>query len=130
VALSMSALLRGTTTESPYLFAGTQALLGNLSETANYVTRAVPCAAGAKVSVTFEALIPAAASVAVEVQKADNTWQTVALTSSSAVGDGWNEQNFTVASFTAGGSTTRARLTLTGSAAARPQVRQLRMVVI
>ena len=130
VALSMSALLRGTTTESPYLFAGSQALLGNLGESGTYVTRAVPCAANAKVSVTFEALIPAAASVVVEVQKSDSTWQTVALTSSSAVGDGWYEQNFTVASFTAGGSTTRARLTLNGSAAARPQVRQLRMVVI
>ena len=130
VALTMSALLRGTTTESPYLFAGTQALLGNLGESGTYVTRAVPCAANAKVSVTFEALIPAAASVVVEVQKSDSTWQTVALTSSSAVGDGWYEQNFTVASFTAGGSTTRARLTLNGSAAARPQVRQLRMVVI
>ena len=130
VALSMSAILRGTTTESPYLFAGTQAVLGNLGETGTYVTRAVPCAAGAKVSVTFESLIPAAASVLVEVQKSDSTWQTVALTSSSAVGDGWTEQVFTVASFTAGGTTTRTRLTLTGSAAARPQVRQLRMVVI
>jgi len=130
VALSMSAILRGTTTQSPYLFAGTQAVLGNLGESGTYVTRAVACAANAKVSVTFEALIPAAASVLVEIQKADSTWQTVSLTSSSAVGDGWNEQVFTVASFTAGGTTTRARLTLTGSAAARPQVRQLRMVVI
>lgn len=130
VALSLSAILRGTTTESPYLFAGTQAVLGNLSESATYVTRAVTCAANAKVSTTFEALIPAAASVLVEVQKSDSTWQTVSLTSSSAVGDGWYEQNYTVASFAAGGTTTRVRLTLTGSAAARPQVRQLRVVVI
>lgn len=130
VPLTMSAVLRGTTTESPYLFAGTQAVYGNLGETGTYVTRAVPCAANAKVSVTFESLIPGGAGVTVEIQKIDSTWQTVTQTSSSAVGDGWTEQVFTVASFTAGGSTTRARITLSGTAAARPQVRQLRMVVI
>lgn len=130
VPLTLSALLRGTETESPYLFAGTQAVYGNVSESATYVTRAVPCAANAKVSVTFESQIPSASSVAVEVQKSDGTWHSVSQTSSAAIGDGWNEQNFTVASFTAGGTTTRARLTLTGSAAARPRVRQLRVVVI
>lgn len=130
VPLTMSAILRGTTTQSPYLFGGTQAVYGNLGETGTYVTRAVPCAANAKVSVTLESLIPGGAGVTVEIQKSDSTWQTVSLTSSSAVGDGWTEQVFTVASFTAGGSTTRTRITLTGTAAARPQVRQLRMVVI
>jgi hypothetical protein len=129
-ALTLSAVLRGTATESPYLFADTQAVLGDLQETANYVTRAVPCAANARVTVTFEALIPGASGVTVEVQKADSTWQSVALTSSSPVGDGWTEQIHTVASFTAGGTTTRARITLSGSASARPEVRQLRLVVI
>lgn len=128
--LTLSAILRGTATESPYLFADTQAVLGNLSETANYVTRAVPCAANARVTVTFEALIPGASGVTVEVQKSDGTWQAVALTTSSPIGDGWTEQIHTVSSFTAGGTTTRARITLAGSASARPQVRQLRLVVI
>ena len=130
VPLTLSAILRGTSTESPFLFAGTQAVYGNLGESANYITRAVPCAANAKVSVTFESLIPGGAGVTVEIQKSDNTYQAVSQTTSAAVGDGWTEQVFTVASFTDGGTTTRARITLTGTAAARPQVRQLRMVVI
>lgn len=130
VPLTMSAILRGTATESPYLFAGSQAVYGNLGETGTYVSRAVPCAANARVSLTFESLLPGASGVTVEFQKSDSTWQTVSQTSSSAVGDGWTEQVFTVASFTAGGTTTRARVTLTGSAAARPQLRQLRLVVI
>jgi hypothetical protein len=54
----------------------------------------------------------------------------VALTSSSAVGDGWTEQLHTLANFANGGSQTRVRITLSGSAAARPQLRQLRLVVI
>jgi hypothetical protein len=130
VSLTLKAALRGTTTESPYLFAGTQAVYGNLSESATYVSRAISCAAGAKVSCTIEALLPGASSVVVEFQKGDGTWQAVSLTSSNAVGDGWAEQTYTIASFTAGGTTTRVRLTLTGSAAARPQLRQLRLVVI
>lgn len=130
VALTLSAVLRGTTTESPYLFAGSQAIYGNLGETGTYVSRAIPCASGAKVSCTFEALLPGASSVLVEFETSTGTWQTVALTSSSAVGDGWVERIHSVASFTAGGTATRVRLTLTGSAAARPQLRQLRLVVI
>ena len=130
VALIMKALLKGTSTASPYLFAGTQAVLGNLGETGTYVSRAIPCAANAKVSCTFEALLPGASGVTVEFQTTTGTWQTVSMTSSSAVGDGWVEQVFTVASFTAGGTTTRVRLTLSGAAAARPQLRQLRLVVI
>lgn len=130
VPLTLSAVLRGTTTASPYLFAGSQALYGNLGETGTYVSRAVPCAAGAKVSCTFESLLPGASSVLVEFQTSTGTWQTVSLTSSSPVGDGWAEQIHTVANFAAGGTTTRVRLTLTGSAAARPQLRQLRLVVI
>jgi hypothetical protein len=130
VPLTLSAILRGNATQSPTLFAGTQALYGDIQETADYVTRAIPCAAGARVSCTFEALLPGGSIVTVEFQKADSTWQTVTLTSSSAVGDGWVEQVYTVANFAAGGTTTRARLTLSGSAAARPQLRQLRLVVI
>lgn len=130
VPLTLSAVLRGTSTESPTLFAGTQAVFGNVAESATYVSRAVPCAAGARVTATFEALLPGGSGVTVEFQKGDGTWQTVALTSSSAVGDGWTERIHTVSSFTAGGAETRVRLTLSGSAAARPQLRQLRLVVI
>lgn len=130
VALTLKAILRGTATESPYLFAGTQAVLGNLGESGTYVSRAIPCAAGAKVSCTFEALLPGASSVLVEFETSSGTWQTVPPTLTTPVGDGWSEQTHTVANFAAGGSTTRVRLTLTGAAASRPQLRQLRLVVI
>ena len=129
-AISLSAVLKGNSTLSPYLCAGTQGLLGAIVSSGTYVSRAIPCAANAKVSCTFEALLPGASGVTVEFQKSDGTWQTVALTTSTAVGDNWVERIHTVASFAAGGTTTRVRLTLTGSAGARPQLRQLRLVVI
>ena len=128
--MSLSMELSGSATESPYVFAGTQVVLGNTANSATYVSRAFPCAANKRVSVTFEGYIPSAASVVVEVQKGDGTWQTVAQTSSASIGDGWADYNHTVASFTAGGLTTRVRLTLNGTPAARPFVRQLRAVVI
>lgn len=128
--MSLAMQLTGTTTESPYVFAGTQAILGNTLNTATYVSRAFTCQANRKVSVTFESYIPSAASVVVEVQKGDGTWQTVSQTAVTSVGDDWSEYNHTLASFTAGGSTTRVRLTLNGTPAARPLVRELRAVVI
>jgi hypothetical protein len=128
--MTLAMVLSGTTTESPYVFAGTQVVLGNTPTSATYVSRAFTCAANKRVSITYEGLVPAAASVVVEAQKSDGTWQTVSQTASSSIGDGWVEFNHTVSSFTAGGTTTRVRLTLNGTPAARPLVRQLRAVVI
>lgn len=129
VPLTLKALLSGNDIEGPMLEAGTQAMLGNLQGTGTYVSRAFPCQANARVSVTYEALLPAASSIVVEVQKGDDSWQTQAVTTSAAVGDGWVEYSHVIASFTAGGTTARVRLTLTGTAAARPQVRDLRVAV-
>jgi hypothetical protein len=128
--MSLSMQLTGNSTQSPYVFAGSQAVLGNTANSATYVSRAFPCAANKRVSITYEGFIPSAASIVVEAQKSDGTWQSVSQTSSSSIGDGWAEINHTISSFTAGGSTTRVRLTLNGTPAARPFVRQLRVVVI
>jgi hypothetical protein len=128
--MSLSMQLTGTATESPYVFAGTQAILGNTANSAIYASRAFTCQANARVSITFEGYVPSAASVVVEVQKSDSTWQTVSQTASVSIGDGWAEYQHQVATFTAGGTTTRVRLTLNGTPAARPFVRQLRAVVI
>jgi hypothetical protein len=128
--LSLSMQLTGTATESPYVFAGTQSILGNTANSATYVSRAFPCAANKRVSVTFEAYVPSAASVVVEVQKSDGTYQAVSQTAAVPVGDEWVEFQHSLTSFTAGGLETRVRLTLNGTPASRPLVRELRAVVI
>ena len=128
--MNLSMQLTGNATEGPYVFAGTQAVLGNTASSAVYVSRSFPCQVNKRVSITFEGYIPSAASVVVEVQKADNSWQTVAQTGSTSIGDGWAEYQHQVAIFSAGGTSTRVRLTLNGTPAARPFVRQLRAVVI
>lgn len=124
VALSLA--LSGTDTVSPVVYPGLQFIAGDQQDSGVYVSRAFACGSSARVSVTFEAYTPGTSTVDVEIQKSDGNWQTVALTSGSDVGDGWSERRHIVTGFTA--TTTRVRLTLTGTAAARPKVRQLRAV--
>lgn len=124
--VSLSLQLEGSGTVSPVVYPGLQFIAGDQQDTGIYVSRAFPCGTAARVSVTFEAYTPGISTVGVEIQKADGTWQTVALTSGSDVGDGWVERSHIVTGFTA--TTTRVRLTLTGTAAARPKVRSLRAV--
>jgi hypothetical protein len=126
----LRAILRGTAAESPYLFAGVAAVYGAQQQSGTYISRAFPCQAGARVSVIYEAILPGTSGITVEVQKDDESWQTVSVTSSAAVGDGWLERQHVITSFTAGGAQARVRLTLTGSVADRPKARDLRVVVI
>ncbi|BAD78977.1 unknown protein [Synechococcus elongatus PCC 6301] len=128
--VTLSAILRGNPTQSPTLFAGSQAIFGRQAVSANYVSRAFPSASGARVSATFEAFLPSGSGVTVEFQKGDGSWQAVTLTSSTPLDDQWAELTYTLNPFTASGTTTRVRLTLSGTAAARPRIRQLRVVTI
>jgi hypothetical protein len=124
VALSM--LLEGNAVASPVLYPGMQFVAGDLEQSGTYVTRAFPAGTSARISVTFEAYVPGTATVTVEIQKQDGSWQTLTLTGGVDVGDGWVERSYILAGFTA--TQTRVRLTLTGTAAARPRVRKLRAV--
>lgn len=118
--------LTGTDKASPVVYPGLQFVAGSQVDTGTYVSRAFPCGTSARVAVTFEAYAPGTSSILVEIQKADGSWQAVALSSGTDVGDGWVERNHIVTGFTA--TNTRVRLTLNGSAAYRPQVRKLRAV--
>lgn len=124
VALSLE--LTGTQKASPVVYPGLQFAAGTLEETATYVTRQFTNGSNGRISVTFEVLNPGASDVAVAVQKTDGTWQNLTLTSGSQVGDGWVERRYVLTGFTA--ISTRVKLTLTGTAAARPRVRKLRAI--
>ena len=108
------------------MYPGISFIAGDQEASGQYVSRAFPVGTTARVAVTFEALIPGTAGVTVEIQKADMTWQTVALTSGTPVGDGWVERSHIVTGFTA--PETRVRITLSGTAQHRPRVRKLRAV--
>lgn len=125
--LSVKALLSGSALRSPVLYPGIQIVLGNMSETADYVTRAITAGSNSKVSITYEALMTGTADVKVYIQKADGTWQLVDLTNGKAVGDNWVERTHILSSFSA--TETRVKLVLSGNILYRPKVRSLRVVI-
>lgn len=125
--LSVKALLSGSALRSPVLYPGIQIVLGNMSETADYVTRAITAGSNSKVSITYEALMTGTADVKVYIQKADSTWQLIDLTTGKAVGDSWVERTHILSSFSA--TETRVKLVLSGNILYRPKVRSLRVVI-
>lgn len=128
--VSVAANLLGTEVASPVLFPGTQLVGGKVSETADYVSRAIPAGNNARVRVIFDALIPAGASVTVAASGVDagDTWQSVAYQSSKAMGDGWMEMTHELASISE--AMVKVKLTLGGNSASRPRVRNLRVIVL
>lgn len=124
--LSLSLSLSGTATASPVVYPGVQFAEGSLSESAEYVSRTFSNGSNGRISVTLEALTPGTSTVAVAIKTAAGTWQTLTLTSGTPVGDGWVERSYVLTGFTA--TTTAVKITLTGSAGARPRVRALRAV--
>lgn len=125
--VNVKAVLRGSDIRSPVMFPGLQAILGNISESADYVTRAMPAGVNTKVTVTYESLLPGSANVVVEVLDSDGEWQSIALDSGSPVGDEWEERTHILENFTA--DETRVRLTITGNPLYRPRVRALRVII-
>ena len=108
------------------MFPGLQAILGNMSESANYITRALPAGVNTakETTVTYESLLPGLANVAVDVQDSNGDWQNIPLSSGSPVGDDWEERTHILENFTA--DETRVRITITGNPLYRPRLRALR----
>jgi hypothetical protein len=128
--VSVTAVLQGTSTASPVLYPGSQLVSGQVSTSATYVTRAIPAGTAARVRVIFDALIPAGASVAVAAAGVDvgDTYQSVPYVSATPLGDGWMEMEHELASITE--ASVHLKLTLGGTTAARPRVRNLRVIII
>lgn len=125
--VNIKAVLRGSNLRSPVMFPGLQAILGNMSESADYVTRAIPAGVNRKVTVTYESLLPGLANVVVEVEDDNGDWQAIPLDSGKPVGDEWEERTHILTGFTA--DDTRVRLTITGNPLYRPRVRALRVII-
>jgi hypothetical protein len=126
--ISIKAKLRGTTTRSPVLFQGVQAVLGTMDETGDYVTRAITAGTNISVKIVFECYTPGNSQVKAYVQNPDTTWTLVTLNSGRPVGDGWEEHTHVAENFS--GATTRVKLVLEGNVLYRPQVRNLKVFTV
>lgn len=122
------AKLKGSAKSSPILYGGVQALAGTVNLSNDYVTRAITVSGTTALSVTFERLTPGSSSVVVEYQKdGAGGWVAVPFDTGVQVGDGFSEVTHKLSGIT-GASFVKVRLTLNGTAAARPRVRKLRCI--
>lgn len=129
--LSLKAHLHGNSLYSPVLYPGIQLAKGQLTQSADYISRAFKCSESAgqqsDLKVSFEALLPGQAKVEVFAEVNDQ-WQSVGFTDATPVGDGWQELNYRLNDIDA--LTVRIKLVLSGNAQGRPRVRQLRAVTL
>jgi hypothetical protein len=126
--ISVRAKLKGSTTRSPVLFQGVQAVLGTMDETGDYVTRAITAGNNITVKIMYESYTPGNSQVKAYVQNPDSQWTLVQLTSGSPVGDGWEEHTHVAENFS--GATTRVKIVLEGNVLYRPQVRNLKVFTV
>lgn len=127
--VSVTARLSGSANFSPVLTPDTQLVSGTLASTATYVSRAVPGGSSVKVKAIFEAFVPSGATLALEFKGPDvgDTWATIPQTAAVAADDGYVE--FTHEKTGVNELSVQVRITLNGTPAARPFVRDLRVFV-
>ncbi|MFP3015330.1 MAG: hypothetical protein ACEY3B_03345, partial [Wolbachia sp.] len=125
--LTVKASLKGGREKSPVLYPGLQLVMGNLSESGDYVTRSITAGANTKITITYDALIPGTADIKTYVEKNVGEWQLVNLTSGKPIGENWVERAHVLTNFN--GNETRIKLVLSGTVVYRPKVKNLRIVI-
>lgn len=127
--VAISAVITGTADISPLLFADVQMLWGVLGTTGTYFSRYIVGGTAVIAKVIIEAFLPGSSSIAVAVRGVDDAAGVYTnLTSPTAVqmDDGWVELTYTSGALTE--TQIATRVTLTGTTAARPAARNLRML--
>lgn len=129
VALDIS----GTASATPVIAPGWQVVVGTLSNTATYVSRAIPAAASFTGRVIAEVFAPGATSVTAKLESGTaGSFTTLTVVSAEQVGDGWVEVEWKATSLAGVGTdkTTRVRLEISNSPSDRARVRNLRAVIV
>ena len=126
--ITVRAVLTGTEKASPTLFPRPILITGELASSATYITRAFSMGSAIRMSAFLKSQLPAGSTLTVEIDAADDDWDTVAQHASTVLDGGWIEREFRVDPYTADQG--RLRITLTGTPAARPVLSDMRAVSI
>jgi hypothetical protein len=129
--LKLRARISGDSQLAAVLQSGIQLVAGTIASTGTYITRTVAADSDCTVKVVYEGDIPGGSAVQVHAQgsQADAPWVLVPYLSASTNTAGVREITHELQNFDAG-TGARVRITLSGSTTARPQVRNLRGVVL
>ena len=112
---------------SPILGRDPQIITGKIRAFGDYVSRAFRCGPGKKIMVTTEEFVPSEASVKVYVQTGFDVWTLGEVSEEDLIGSGWVRRHRFVSCDVA---TTKIKIELTGTSAARPLVRKISGVVL
>lgn len=126
--LQIQAILGGNAKVSPILFPGVQSITGTLDVAAFYQGRSFQVnSTGTTLKIIFEANIPGTSTVTPEYE--NGGFQSLTLSSTTPIGDGFNEYVYSDTGIV-GMTATAVKLSLAGSAASRPRVRNIRAVMV
>ena len=127
-AVGVKARLTGDAKASPVLYPGGQMLVGSVQQTADYYTRSITAVGASRAVLIYDAVIPSGASVTPEIQIDGGAWQALESDGTTPGDDGVVEFRFR--HVLASAQLLKARLTLSGSSAARPVVRNIRLMAV
>lgn len=126
--VTVTARLAGEANASPVLWPGTQLVSGAVAESADYYSRSIPAQGATRAVLVYDAAIPSGAAVTPMLQMDGGEWETLTADGTTQQGDGLVEYRFR--SELANVNEIKIRLTLTGAGAARPQVRNIRLMAV
>lgn len=124
----VKARLYGEANASPVLWPGAQLVCGKVAESAEYYTRSIPAVGASKAVLVYDAVIPSGASVTVRIKRDDGSWQPLSADGSVQQGDGLVEYRFRAVLNNV--NAVKVKFTLTGTSAARPRVRNIRLMAV
>lgn len=126
----VSARMFGDASASPILHPGAQLVVGQVQASATYVSRAIKGGSNVRVKVVFDGNIPGGSSVALHCKGGDvgDSWVTIPYVSATQGDDGFMEVTHEVTGVNE--NFIQIRMTLTGTTAARPIIRNLRFMTI
>lgn len=120
------AILIGTSDLSPRLHPDVQIIWSAGRSSDTYISRAIPAGTGSTITVIYNALIPSGSAVLAHAE-AGAGWTAISQTDATPIGDDWIEVTRVLTPYNY--DEARIRLTLTGTAQARPIVRNLQVIV-
>lgn len=125
--IDITAIIRATEDMSGILLPGTTLVVGTVHGSDDYISRAVPLGADQRLTVIYDAVLPPGSSIAAEYRIDGGVW--TACTSPTAVASDSGAVELTSVTTALSGSTVQVRLVLSGTPAARPRARNLRVIV-
>lgn len=129
--IRLRATLRGDAVASPVLHRGGQLLVGWLGAHGDYVSRAMQAGVNSRVRVVVDALLPSGSALAVQLKGVDqgDVWSAaIPQIAATSLDNGWHELTYEATGVNE--AMIQAKAVATGTAAARPFVRNVRMMVM